>query len=268
MQGFAGLEFADQRSLHGRCIGKALRGEDPGQIQELAYLPVPPAVDRLFTIPDQEHGTARCQCVVDQRKQSLPLHERGILELIEKEVLIALPHAFMDERDGFRTNESCGASRQIAEEDHPFIGLPAFQMNVQLVQGGRGHQVLEDRASEQVVLMSFLDQGEGFQAIGHEEWADRFAPLLDFGGSFARMPFLTIEHALDVAVRWNVSPLIAGQHAQERRQPTGPLVEVGGVQTRFLQQGRTAPAKLLQALPEPINGRLDRPFRFKHFLQG
>ena len=78
---------------------------DLRKAHKLAYITLTEAVDCLLAVAHHKRLTALRQTVVEQRYKIVPLQDRGILELINQEMPVAIAETLVDKWSRFFTDD-------------------------------------------------------------------------------------------------------------------------------------------------------------------
>ena len=115
------------------------------QVDELPGVSAPPAVDGLFGIAYDEPAAVLSQLVVHQGADVVPLEGGGVLEFVDKVMLVAFAQFFVDERDGLLTQVPADDLVEFREEHHPAALFDGIHLradlgsDAHLAQGGEYH---------------------------------------------------------------------------------------------------------------------------------
>ena len=95
-----------------------------GQGYELPDVALAEAVDGLFAVAHHEGGVAGAHTVLQQGDEVLPLQTRGVLEFVNKIVVIAVANALVDEGDGFVLHHLGDALVELGDmDDFVLLGI-------------------------------------------------------------------------------------------------------------------------------------------------
>ena len=117
-----------------------------------------PTVDALFDVSHHQRIVAAVYAAVHQRPKVIPLDIRGILKLIQEEILVPHAHFFVNERRIGSVNNAVQDGIGIVQRQHVLLllnlrkGIPQFPCHAQTVQlpfeNERRHILLISRAEE------------------------------------------------------------------------------------------------------------------------
>ena len=129
---------------------------DPGAQQ----VPVrtSPAVDSLFHVADNQAVMSPGQGILHQRAEILPLERRGILELIQQEMLITDAHFLINERCIRPVDDAAKKCVRVVQGQHVFLFLDLGQRPSQFPGDAESVELVPDQACGRVDLVRLAEK--------------------------------------------------------------------------------------------------------------
>ena len=186
---------------------------DMGEGDELRDIALSEAVDGLFAVADDEGGVSGGDTVFEEGDEILPLEAGGVLEFIDKIIVIVVADALVDEGGGLGLDDLGDALVELRDmDDFVFFGIECYEL-VEFVEKGDGVEVFEEELAGVVEDFAGLAQLLDLVKEGGERGFDVGEFVEDERRAFGAAEFVAMEVGEDVAVGFGEGAV--GEFAEE-----------------------------------------------------